>query len=75
MKSAGDKERPGSHWLHGFESGSQVHSLQHGCRLSLKQMSPASPYPLCTILFASTRRRAAEWETIGINIHWNDSCL
>lgn len=52
MKSAGDKERPGSHRLHGFGSGSQVHSLQYGCRLSLKQMSPAFPPPLCAILFA-----------------------
>lgn len=28
-----------------------------------------------TILFASGRRWAPEWETIGINSHWNDSCL
>lgn len=33
------------------------------------------PYPLCTILSAQRRRRVPEWETIGINIHWNDSCL
>lgn len=44
MKSVGDKERLGSHWLQGFESRSQVHSFQYGCRLSLKQMSPA-PLP------------------------------
>ena len=28
-----------------------------------------------TILFAKGRCWAPEWETIGINIHWNDSCL
>lgn len=42
--------------------------LWNRCRLPF-------PYPLCTILFAQRRRRVPEWETIGINIHWNDSCL